>query len=138
MSRMSYVYRRRWRSGDAEGHILPLINIVFLLLSFFLIAGQITKRAPVDVSPPVSDSDAKDRNNASTIQVDSDGRATIDGQPLSEGNLAALRADGTVVPEPLRVHADAAASAVAVLRVLQKAREAGWQKIELVTMRSGS
>ncbi|MEC9266524.1 MAG: biopolymer transporter ExbD [Pseudomonadota bacterium] len=138
MSRMTYGYRRRRRGGDAEDHILPLINIVFLLLSFFLIAGQITKKAPVDVTPPVSESEAKDRNNAATVQIDREGRATIDGALLTPEGLDALRLQLAETDAPLRVHADSSASAVEVLRVLQSIREAGWQKIELVTVRTAS
>jgi biopolymer transport protein ExbD len=37
-----------------DDNMVPLINVVFLMLIFFMVAGQIQKSDPVKVSPPSS------------------------------------------------------------------------------------
>ena len=48
------------RALDSDAGILPLINVVFLLLIFFMIAGQLAEQAPFEVEPPASDAEAED------------------------------------------------------------------------------
>jgi biopolymer transport protein ExbD len=40
--------------GPVQEPMLPLINIVFLLLIFFMIAGSLQKLGPFEVDPPAS------------------------------------------------------------------------------------
>lgn len=134
MQRMSYGYRKHRRKQDGEDHILPLINIVFLLLSFFLIAGKIEMRSPVPVSEPTSISETDDNTRLPTVQIDKDGQFLIDGEPVDPAAQDRLHA-ALSTEEALRVHADAAASASAVLDVLQHLRAAGWESVTLVTVR---
>lgn len=132
--------RRRARPGpsrrrkDSEDHILPLINIVFLLLSFFLIAGQITKTNPIEISPPNSVSERPDRPNDATVQIDADGTLTINGVEAHEPDLAMLFAEREA-DVPLRVHADGAVNAGLVLQLFQDLRRIGWNRVILVTTR---
>src|SRR3546814_6397158 len=46
--------RRRSRRFDSEEAILTLINVVFLLLIFFMLAGRMTEPSPFAIAPPVS------------------------------------------------------------------------------------
>ncbi len=36
-------------------NVVPMINVVFLLLVFFMIASELRPQAPVEVTPPVAD-----------------------------------------------------------------------------------
>ena len=42
------------RDGDSDNSVIPLINVVFLMLIFFMVAGQIQKSDPIKVTPPNS------------------------------------------------------------------------------------
>lgn len=43
---------QRDRHGD--GSVIPLINVVFLMLIFFMVAGQIQRSDPITIDPPTS------------------------------------------------------------------------------------
>mgnify|MGYP001226358493 CR=1 FL=1 len=47
------------KTTSIDDRIMPLINIVFLLLIFFLVAGVIKDVEPVDVDPPASVAEAE-------------------------------------------------------------------------------
>ena len=40
------------RPRSTEDNILPLINVVFLLLIFFMLAGVLTQSPPFSLTPP--------------------------------------------------------------------------------------
>ena len=135
MRRRDIGYRRRVRRKDREDHILPLINIVFLLLSFFLIAGQIERKAALAVSTPVSLSDRADKRLPISIQIDRDGQIFVDGKAGTIGDLASMvPVEGPDRPI-LRIHADADVAAPRLLKILSDLRAAGWGKVTLVTVR---
>ncbi len=60
------------KAGD-DDNMVPLINIVFLMLVFFMVAGQIRKADPIPVVPPHSINDtraASDPNVEIVVGVD--------------------------------------------------------------------
>lgn len=42
-----------YRPQQSDAHLIPLINVVFLLLIFFMMAGTFTTPEPLDVDAPV-------------------------------------------------------------------------------------
>lgn len=42
------------RANNGDDNLVPLINIVFLMLIFFMVAGQISKSDAIKVEPPAS------------------------------------------------------------------------------------
>jgi biopolymer transport protein ExbD len=44
------------RPKSDDERILPLINVVFLLLIFFMLAGKLASSDPFEIAPPRSDS----------------------------------------------------------------------------------
>lgn len=90
--------------------VLPLINIVFLLLIFFMIAGKLTSADPFEVTPPDSTAEALPDGEAPSLLLAADGRLAFEGEPVERaalpGLLAALRAEGRL--ERLRLRADGA------------------------------
>lgn len=63
--------------ASIDDRIMPLINIVFLLLIFFLVAGAIREVEPVQVDPPRSIVEAESVTDALTIYVARDGRIAL-------------------------------------------------------------
>ena len=47
-------FRRPTRKPDSEERVLPLINVVFLLLIFFMLAGRLSEAELFEVTPPES------------------------------------------------------------------------------------
>lgn len=120
---------------DGE-RVLPLINVVFLLLIFFMLAGSLTANDPFPVDPPGSSSEAPAEQRETVILVGADGSLALDGRRLDPGALEAelsARADtGTLGPVWLK--GDGAADALDILALLERLKSAGVDEITLLTV----
>ena len=68
--------------------LVPLINVVFLLLAFFMIAGQIQRSDAVRVAPPVSISETVPEEQRLELVVAADGSAYLEGEAVALEGLA--------------------------------------------------
>ncbi|MBD5772482.1 ExbD/TolR family protein [Marinomonas colpomeniae] len=62
------------KNVNNDDNMVPLINVVFLMLVFFMVAGQIRKADPIPVVPPYSVNEARaatDPNVEIVVGVDS-------------------------------------------------------------------
>lgn len=75
--------RRSRRSADEDARVLPLINIVFLLLIFFMVTGHMIIISPTDNDPVRSDTRGAPVAGSLVLFVDSQRRFALDGQFLS-------------------------------------------------------
>ncbi|MCY3841717.1 MAG: biopolymer transporter ExbD [Gammaproteobacteria bacterium] len=68
--------------------LVPLINVVFLLLAFFMIAGQIQRSDVIRVAPPVSISETVPAEQRLELVVVADGTIYLEGEAVLLGELA--------------------------------------------------
>ena len=84
------------RQRTSEENVLPLINIVFLLLIFFMIAGALSASAPFELDPPTARAADKAPAPTGGISIAADGRIALERglHVLGEGaaHAGALRA----------------------------------------------
>ncbi len=130
---MRYVPRDRPRMDE---RVLPLVNVVFLLLIFFIIAGQLAATDAFRVEPPESSAGQTADPSELVVLVAADGRLALDGEvvtgrELSERLEEAL--EGFAAPK-VRVKADGRAAATDVVAVMETIRAAGARKIRLLTI----
>lgn len=128
--------RRRRRRFDVDAGILPLINVVFLLLIFFMLAGRLTEAAPFSVVPPVSEQAAAAEAAApreAAVLVAADGRLALNGAPMGAAALRAALADALARrPDlPVSLKADGGAEAAEVVAVMESLRDAGVRRLQL-------
>lgn len=139
-------FKRRKRSVDSEAGILPLINVVFLLLVFFMVAGRLTAGAPFQVTPPKSqqagplDPADRDRPREAAILLAADGRLALNGQPLEAAALkAAVQEVVAAQPDlPVSLKADADAEATEVVALMETLRDAGVRRLQLFAQAAGA
>ena len=118
-------------------NITPLIEVVFILLVFFMLAGAIERPEELDVSPPISASDEASNVEDVVILVDKDGSVAFQGTVMpSDFELVrtatvwfAVRPDSSI-----QLKADADADAARVIEVMELVREAGAQYLVLLTV----
>ncbi len=116
-----------------------MINIVFLLLLFFMLAGSVEPRDIVSVDPPVSASGEREDNGLAEILMDGEGalylrEAAVDMAELREA-IASQLSDN---PDTrIRFKVDGGAPTVQVIRVLEQLRLAGAEELVLLTLETG-
>ncbi len=70
-----------------DDNLIPMINIVFLLLIFFMIAGQIQNSLPKDIHLP-NGTTGKPANTArALLHITADGKLFIEGEQLALAEL---------------------------------------------------
>ncbi|WP_304619446.1 biopolymer transporter ExbD [Paracoccus sediminilitoris] len=116
--------RRRPR-GES---IIPMINVVFLLLIFFLLTAQISPSTPFPVTPPDSRSDLRTQAQ-DVLYVSATGElAWNESRGEDVWPLIAARTD----TRPVQIRADAATPAVSLaahLKQLRQVTDAGAQLV---------
>lgn len=128
------------RRNDDE-RILPLINIVFLLLIFFMLAGRLAADDPFDVEPARSASSAAAEADDMLVLVGADGRLALDGEVIGEAALRSAVAERLVAAEAagttahIRFKADGRTEAVRVVAIMELLREAGATSLHMLTVR---
>lgn len=124
----------------ASVELTPLIDIVFLLLIFFMASSVLMRENRLDIELPSASGTPRNLGDAPLeIAVDRRGGYALNGQPLQGDPEALAEALAEAVqkqeasPEALRlvVRADALASHQSVVRALEAAGQAGLTRIRL-------
>ncbi len=108
--------------------VVPMINVVFLLLIFFLMTAQIAPPDPVDTTPPVVTLDTDPLDPVTQAAwLGPQGMVLADGTG-GDAALAAL----AEARAPVTLHADAALPAADLARALRDLGAAGLSDVTLV------
>lgn len=126
--------RRRRATEDAAINITPLLDIVFILLIFFIVTTSFAKEFGVDMNRPAN-APVKERERAELIAV----RIEADGTVFVEDRAVDLRAVRANIESGLArkpqasvvVVAHRAAEAGLMVRVVDQARLAGAANVSL-------
>ncbi|MDJ0932744.1 biopolymer transporter ExbD [Breoghania sp.] len=115
-------------------NIIALINVVFLMLIFFLFAGSVEPNDTNDITPPDVSVEREKTDTGGALVVLTDGTMRLGKTVISpEALVAAIRAEVQGNAEqPLRIVADKSLPATVLNEILARAREAGREKIILV------
>jgi len=124
------------RPDQTEERILPLINVVFLLLIFFMIAGSLSVSEPFEVKPPVAQSAGELEPESLVILLSADGRMALDNEIMTEAELM-TRMTTVLASQPqtqITLKADARLAGNRLVRFTQALNAAGVQRLQLVTL----
>lgn len=127
--------RRRHGAGDDEASIdlTPMLDVVFIMLIFFIVTASFVKESGVDVSRQQAASAAPQERATVLVGITESGQVWIDGRPVDvravRANLERLHAEnpkGTVV-----IQADRRSENGVLVQVLDAARLAGVDDVAL-------
>lgn len=127
--------------GNPDDRLIPLINIVFLMLIFFMIAGHIThQRLPGDVQLPSSTQINPAEQGHHRLAISHRGELTLDQKPVTTDGLEqALRALMAEDPElSLQLCLDHALDAATLTPLLKQLRTLGLHKVMLISARGAT
>jgi biopolymer transport protein ExbD len=119
---------------DNEQSILPLINIVFLLLIFFMVAGKLSQSDPVRIDTPVSGSESETEVHNGRFLIDREGRLYHGGGEVEREGIGTILQGFDASREDVIVKADALAPTGTVLSVITDIRAAGIREVKLLTL----
>lgn len=122
-----------------DGNVLPLINIVFLMLIFFLLAGTIAPTADFELDPATSRDSPATTAPAHAVYVSRQGFVSVAGTEVTVEEIPAAMASfaASLSGKPLEIMADREADAALVLTIAETARAAGVGTVRLITVRAG-
>ena len=124
------------RREPSTDWVLQFINIVFLILLFFMVNGTIASPPPADVVPPVSILSETANPPQLALFVGQDGRLTYLGQPTSLDAFAELAARTRGGAEaPRAIVADRRLPAKVLIDLLAELQARGLPALPLVTLK---
>lgn len=123
---------RYLRSGEVGFNMTPMIDVVFLLIIFFLVSSHLAKQeAHLELPLPTADSgEAPPQDEAArvTINVLADGRLTLAGKPVIAADLQRRFSEQRAASGgdlELRIRSDRAAAYQRIEPILLSAARAG-------------
>ncbi|MEJ2180494.1 MAG: biopolymer transporter ExbD [Gammaproteobacteria bacterium] len=127
------------RRDDLDVNITPLIDIVFLLLIFFMVSTTFERESEIDVTLPEAAIDApQEQSEVIEITISSEGMFFINGKRVINKQVSTLKqallkvANGREDP-PIIISADANATHQAVVTVMDAARQLGFVHLSFAT-----
>lgn len=133
---MRFHQRRR---EDPEISLTPLIDVVFLLLIFFMVSTTFTRETEITIDLPEAEAQAPDEDREVVeVIIDLEGRYFVGGQMLVNRRVETLRralAEDLTEPERVIVviSADGQAPHQAVVTAMDAARQLGVVHLSLAT-----
>ncbi len=124
---------------ELELNITPLIDIVFLLLIFFMVSTTFQTESQLHVQlPEASEEPAIDPGDPLEVVVSAEGQYAVGGRELGDNALATLTealisAAGNDREQPLIIRADARAPHQAVVRAMDASSRAGLTNLSIAT-----
>ncbi len=117
--------------------IAPLIDIVFLLLVFFMLTSTFLVPEAIELELPESSSAEPVETTPVTVSLDDQGRLALNGEPIERERLrpaleALLKRDADA---PVTLKSDARTELQELLEIMDEIRAAGGDSVALATMR---
>lgn len=124
----------------AEINISPLIDLVFLLLIFFMVTTSFVRETGVDVERPTASTAAASENSNILVAVTDDGEVYFDSQRVDVRTVRShiARAIAENPGGEVIVVADKDSHTGVVVQVMDQCRLAGTERVSLAAADSGS
>ena len=126
---------RRKVEEKEEINMTPMLDIVFIMLIFFIVTATFVKETGIDVDKPLAEMAEENKLANILVAVSGDGEIWVEGRPVELGALQSVIArlyaenpKGAVV-----IQADNESNTKTVAAVLDAAREAGVYDVSLAT-----
>mgnify|MGYP002632597773 CR=1 FL=1 len=126
---------RRAAEQDTEINLSPLIDMVFILLIFFIVTTVFVKESGISVNRPKAASAVELERQSILIGVDAGGRVFYSGQEIGvQGVRAVVRRLIEREEMPVIIQADKAVPTGVTARVMDEAKLGGASAINLATL----
>ena len=130
---------KRQRTSELDVNLTPLIDVVFLLLIFFMVSTTFTKEAHLKINLPKATGEvASEAALVIDISISADGSYRINDQRLVNGQLdtikrAILKVARNKEGLPVIITADAQAPHQSVVSAMDAAGQLGFVQLSITT-----
>ncbi len=130
---------RRQRLGEVSINLTPLIDVVFLLLIFFMVSTTFNRETQLTIDLPEATGETREHDGREIeILIDEGGNYRVNGQGLVDNRMRTLQAaiyklsagDTTL---PMIITADAQAAHQYVVRAMDAAGQMGFVHLSITT-----
>ena len=131
---------RNKKHGPLEVSLTPMIDVVFLLLIFFMVTTTFSKETSIKIQLPQADGEEAEPNKQRVrLTIGKEGKIYINDRPLANQSLATLTKElsavGSDKQTPLIINADANAPIQSAISVLDVAKKVGFKSISFTTQK---
>ena len=123
------------KDSDAEGiNLTPMLDVVFIMLIFFIVTATFVKEVGIDVNPPdVDEPPTNPEKRSIIVQISGHDRISIAHRQVDwravRANIERLHAEAPEAPVVIQSHPDS--STEALVHVMDQARLVGVDKVAL-------
>ena len=134
---------RRQAREELSVNLTPLIDVVFLLLIFFMVSTTFNRETQLSVDLPEATGLLREEvTRQIEILIDESGEYRVNGRPLVDDRVRTLQAalyeesegDTTL---PMVISADAQASHQSVVRAMDAAGQMGFTRLTIASVQPG-
>ena len=120
------------RRRSQEENVIPMINIIFLLLLYFMVVGNLSP--DYNVNPPVAMQEAESSSLVPTVSVTKEGALRFENVPVNWDELT-QRFRSISDYEKIKIYADAESDALTISEIMKTAANVGILQFILVTQK---
>jgi biopolymer transport protein ExbD len=131
-------FRRQVRTEDSV-NLTPLIDVVFLLLIFFMVSTTFTKETHLQIDLPEATGEIlAEEDQQIEILINAEGGYAVNGESVINKNLATLKSAINKISKgnselPLIITADANTPHQSVVTAMDAAGQLGFVKLSITT-----
>ena len=114
---------------EAEINLTPMLDVVFIMLIFFIVTASFVKEIGVEAQRPPSVQQNPEKTDSITIKITSTNKIMVDGRSVDPRAVSALitRRKAEDPDAPLAILAGKRAKTALVVGVIDAARDAGFR-----------
>ncbi len=131
---------RRQKQEEVSVNLTPLIDVVFLLLIFFMVSTTFSRETQLQIDLPEADTAEQkaDKPRVIEIVITSDGQMSVNGDALVNSQADTLgralkKVAGKDRHQPLTITADAQTPHQSVVTAMEVAGNLGFSKLSITT-----
>ena len=128
--------KRNYETNQEEGEIdlTPMLDVVFIMLIFFIVTATFVKEIGIDVNSPDKNQNIQDADKKSiVVKISSRDRIEIRGRNVDirsvRANIERLHAEDPEAPVVVQPHPDSTTEVM--IQVMDSARQAGVYNVRI-------
>ncbi|MFS1701912.1 biopolymer transporter ExbD [Aestuariibacter sp. GS-14] len=128
--------RKKHTSGDDEAQVdmTPMLDIVFIMLIFFIVTTSFVKEKGLDVNRPENKPPSDNPTRSLSIRIDEMGKIMMNGREVDirrvVANIQTYLAESPTDSAAIQAHKDTEHGVV--VEVMNQAKEAGINKVSIL------